>query len=407
MAGDLTTFFRLPKSKPKSRPQSTAPTLTATLDALSQTLPPPVSKTITAIRGLLTAGETLSNINSLSTTLNSHVPATAALLENFLPTMQIMATSLCDILPLLTQFQIAATTSSIGLNLILTYQGISALHLIASKLENIHATLAAQTALLAQKDFASYVHDMLRERIGQTQSDTAVEHWFFIWHPDDDWYPRFYHLLEEKPVGPQFCGYTNQIDTVFVFMVAARRYCNEKGKKVRMHLLVPAYQPVLVAEALKIPEEIGDFVMEGRRNSDRELVWLHLPEEQMRRYTQGIGRWAPEPGNWWEGVLGIIGWGKKGVTLGAPRTLGCRQDGEDAKGLVEDVEREGAKLLEIEKEGALVKVDERERRGEERRRATPLHQRSKREGRRRRRSAERDKGSTVSRRGNRSSSVGY
>ncbi|KAK0721683.1 hypothetical protein B0T26DRAFT_700041 [Lasiosphaeria miniovina] len=314
-----------------------------------------VVKTVRAVHGhgIFRVGETINSVNQVSKTLNNFIPKVSKLVDRanqFIPTMQIMAHSACDSIKITTSFTNVATSVGIGANLVLTYQGVKALHLIAAKLEDVAAALAAQTALTAQRDFPQYVYDMIRERLGQTSDDPAGDHWFFLLHPDDDWYPKFYHLLETQPVGPRFCGYTNHIDTIFVFMLAARRFIEERERRareagrqfrpVRLHLLIPAYQPILIAEALRIPPEIGDFVMEARVNSGKEFVWLNLPHGQ-RHHTSGIGHWEPPGTGWWEGVLSKIGLAQRPLTLGSPRVLGSRQrssEDDDVLAMVGDGE---------------------------------------------------------------------
>ncbi|KAK4443210.1 hypothetical protein QBC34DRAFT_265051, partial [Podospora aff. communis PSN243] len=386
MSTDLVSWIRGDKMKPKQKAISTAVTAIA-----KQT---PIMKTVqatTGISGIFKIGETIKSVNEVSQSVNTFLPKVTQLVDSanaFIPTMQIMASSVVDSVRLATRFQSVAATAGIGANVVLTYQGVKALHLIAAKLEDISVALAAQTALTAQRDFPEYVHDMIRERLGQTAGDPACDHWFFLYHPDDDWYPKFYHLLEKKPVGPAFCGYTNQIDTIFVFMLAARRYVDAKAKEgkvtkpVRFHLLIPAYQPILVAEALRVPEEIGDFVMEARTNSNKPFVWLNLPEEQRGRYASGIGQWDPTPLSWWDGVLSRVGLAKRPPMLGSPRTLGTRQESaedEDALAMVDD----GKGEKEKQKGGELVKsevgsvVEEGSKRH-----STPLHHRQRRSERR-------------------------
>ncbi|KAH7127772.1 hypothetical protein B0J13DRAFT_564501 [Dactylonectria estremocensis] len=287
----------------------------------------PLVKTIQAGYHLLETGEAVHNVNTA-----------AAQINHFIPAMQVMGKSICDSAKIFTYFNMAAITVGIGANIVPTYQGVQVLQLIAARLKDIATTLAAQTALLAQKEFPQYVHEMIRERLGQTADDPACEHLFFVWHPDDDWYPKFYHLLEKNPPGPRFCGYTNQIDTIFLFMLAARRRilekearAEEKGRTRRptkLHLLVPAYQPILILEALKIPEEIGDFIIEGRVNSNAEMVWLNLPEEQ-RHYVVGVGQWIPPTQGWWDWSMSKVGMAEKPPKLGAPRVLGTSQQHEE------------------------------------------------------------------------------
>ncbi|KAK0730228.1 hypothetical protein B0H67DRAFT_561123 [Lasiosphaeris hirsuta] len=303
---------------------------------------PPLVRTIQAVQGIIKVGEAINGVRDVAGNINELVPQVTKLVEevaHFVPSIQVMGQSFCDNVRIFTYFNMVATTVGIGANLVLTYQGIQALDLIAARLEDISHALAAQTALMAQKDFAGYVYDMIRERLGQTSDDPACDHWFFLYHPDNDWYPKFYHLLEEKPVGPAFCGYTNQIDTVFVFMLAARRAIEERERRaragharttatprpVKLHLLIPAYQPILIVEALRIPDEIGDFVIEGRINSNREFVWLNLQPDQRRRYATGIGQWDPPALGIWGRVLTNIGLARRPPVLTEPRTLGSRQ----------------------------------------------------------------------------------
>ncbi|RSL47293.1 hypothetical protein CEP54_013462 [Fusarium duplospermum] len=295
----------------------------------------PIVKTIQAAHGIIKLGNAVTNVNDFI----SKASGVADSVQKFIPEMQVMGNSLCDSMKIFGYFNMAATTIGIGANLVLTYQGIQALRLIAAKLDDIATSLAAQTALTAQRDFPRYVYAMIQERLSQTADDPACDHWFFLFHPDNDWYPKFYRLLEKESPGPRFCGYTNQIDTVFIFMLAARRRIEERAyrarrkrrpfRHVRLHLLIPAYQPILIFEALKIPEEIGDFIMEGRINSNREFVWLNLPEEQ-RHYVTGIGNWAPSTLGWWDWTMLKIGLGDEPPKLGEPRILGTRQQSNDS-----------------------------------------------------------------------------
>lgn len=351
----------------------------------------PLVKTVQAVEGIFQAGELMFNANETAGNLNDFIPKASKLLdrmEAFVPSMQVMGRSFCDTVKIFSAFNTIATTVGIGANIVLTYQGVQALHLIAAHLKDMSTALAAQTALLAQKDFPQYVYDLIRERVGQTSDDPAYEHWFFVYHPDNDWYPKFYHLLEAKPVGPAFCGYTNQIDTAFSFMVAARQYirkererrAQKQGRNVRpvmLHLLIPAYQPIVIVEALKIPEEIGPFAIEGRVNSNKPFVWMNLPEEQ-RRYIVDIGRWVPPTPGWWELAMSKMGLAEQPLHLKEPRVLGQSQHPMDTQQLLEEtstVQNEEEIEGPIETRGALEAADRGKDGAERRKNATPLHQR--------------------------------
>lgn len=300
----------------------------------------PLVKSVQAVEGIFSAGELIYNANDTAEHLNEFIPKASKIvdrIESFVPTMQVMGQSFCDTIKLLSTFNTIATTVGIGANIVLTYQGVQALQLIAARLKDISSALAAQTALIAQKDFPQYVYEMVSERLGTTADDPNYEHWFFVYHPDNDWYPKFYHLLEARPLGPAFCGYTNQIDTAFSFMIAARRYVNGERERraqkqrrpcrpVMLHLLIPAYEPIIIVEALKIPEEIGDFLMEGRVNSNKPFVWMNLPESQ-KKYVVDIGQWVPPAPGWWELAMSKLGWAEEPLMLKEPRELGTSQQG--------------------------------------------------------------------------------
>lgn len=260
--------------------------------------------------------------------IGNNVEEGAAAIKKFVPSLQVASQSVCDSVKIFTYFNMIATTAGLGATLVLTYQGIQALNLIATNLKELSNQAAAQTALKAQRVFGDTVHKFVRQRLGETQDDYEVDHWFFVYHPDTDWHPQFYHLLEEKHPGRRFAGYGNQIDTIFAFMLAARIRQTERAeekskagktvKPVRIHLLIPAYQPILIAEKLRIPEELGDFVIEGQIHNNRELVWLNLPLQQ-RHYVSDIGHWQPP-------IQGWVNWGASKVGIvNAPPTLGPRR----------------------------------------------------------------------------------
>lgn len=381
----------------------------------------PIVKTVSVGHSILKVGKVAYNVSEVAGNLNDFIPRASKLadsIDQFIPSMQVMGQSLCDSIKVFNYFNMIATSVGIGANLVLTYQGIQVLQLIETRLKEISTSLAAQTALIAQKDFPQYVYDMIRERLGQTSDDLDRDHWFFLYHPDNDWYPKFYHFLEDKPLGRRFCGYTNQIDTVFVFMKAVRQRIKEKERRareqgrpirpVKLHLLIPAYQPILIVEALKIPEEIGDFIMEGRINSNREFVWLNLPEEQ-RHFVVDIGHWVPPTLGWWDWAMSNLGLVEKPPVLREPRVLGTRQespeddeeegeeDSESSNGADDDdADDDGNGNFGDHDNGGHSREDERNRH-----QSTPLHHRHRRHHRRHRRNRGEDR---ESRRGSESTS---
>jgi hypothetical protein len=347
----------------------------------------PVIKIVQAANKISKVGDVIQHANDFLSSASQTIKGA----QSILPQMHIMGQSLVDSTRLFHQFSIVATTLGMGANVIQTYQGVQALNLIAAKLGEISTSLEAQAALTAQRDFPQYVFDMIRERLSQSSVDTERDHWFFLYHPDTDWYPKFFHLVEEKPLSPRFCGYTNQLDTVFMFMLAARERITKREmskarrkqfcRPVQLHLIVPAYQTILIPEPIRIPEEIGDFVIEGRINSNRPFVWLNLPDEQ-QHYTFDVGMWSPPPPGIWEKTLAWMGLSEKPKISDTPRLLGVGEKIE----LIEDEKREMT-IQTIEEDGSMEVVKRAATESTldlaavNKHRSMPLH-----EGRRRRRS---------------------
>ncbi|KAI8627873.1 hypothetical protein F5Y19DRAFT_486494 [Xylariaceae sp. FL1651] len=330
----------------------------------------PIVQTIQAGYGAYGIGEMMSNMNGMAPTASDVVDK----VMEFIPAIQVIGRSFADCAKIFTNFNSIATAAGIGANIVLTYQGIKVLQLIDTRLKDMATSLAAQTTLIAQKDFPQYVHDMIRERVTQTSLDGNSDHWFFVYHPDNDWYPGFYHILQKEPIGPEFCGYTKQIDTAFVFMLAARRYIEKKeckakkeGRPVRptkLHLLIPAYQPILILEALRIPEQIGDFVIEGRINSNREFVWLNLPKEQ-GHYVEDIGQYLPPTPGWLDWAMSKIGLAETPPGLGERRILGTKQgstDSDEIIGLIDDNDEDQDETPHDQNEHLATPLEQRHRR---------------------------------------------
>lgn len=144
-----------------------------------------------------------------------------------------------------------------------------------------------------------------------------------------------------------------------------------------LHLLVPAYQPIVIVEALKIPEEIGNFAIEGRVNSNKPFVWMNLPEGQ-RNYVIDVGQWVPPTPGWWESAMSKLGLAEQPLQLKKARVLGQSQHPVESQQLLEDTSTE---QIEAENEGVhdtkgALEAPDRGKDGAQRRKnATPLHQR--------------------------------
>jgi hypothetical protein len=287
----------------------------------------PIVKTIHAGHGLLKVGQAANTFIH-----------TSKQIQEFLPTMQVMTESFCDKITFITGFTGLAITAGIAGNLVLTYQGVQALQKIAAHLNDISDSLAAQTALTAPETFARHVYQSIYQGINNNAHDVHHEHWFFVYHPDTDWYPAFHWKITKERLKKNFCGYSNQLDSVVIFMLAARtelakerKRAKKLGKPMRnvvFHLLIPAYRPLVITEPLAFPKELSPFVVEGEIHNSNELVWLNLPEEQ-EDLLFNVGNWKPPPLSLLESIGIALGMTDMPPEHGEPRVLGTVREVAD------------------------------------------------------------------------------
>ena len=137
------------------------------------------------------------------------------------------------------------------------------------------------------------IHSVVYETVDQALRETAnldkKEHWFFVYHPDDKWHDDFAALVKDQQLNERFCGLADEIDTVIQFMRKARRLitrieAKKDNRPVKLHLLIPTDRHLVIEDAIKFPNDLGDFVVEA---PGRGLVQLSIPEEQ-RSKVRGI-----------------------------------------------------------------------------------------------------------------------
>lgn len=241
-----------------------------------------------------------------------NLPKAISVINEAIPIFQVMAHSICDRAKVVTSFSnIAATLGTVG-NLVVTYQGVRALQLIASHLKDINDTLQAQTALMSIEKFPQAVYDLIEEALHNHQDTDEISHWFFVYHPDTIWTPGFHRLVMARGLHRRFCGHSSQLDAAVVFMLAARdysersaRHAGKHGKQnrgIRLHLLIPAYQPVLIKDPVKFPDALGDFVVHGKIHNSTPLVWINIDADQ-ENCLSGVGRWQPPSPKWFEAMF--------------------------------------------------------------------------------------------------------
>ncbi|KAK9415219.1 hypothetical protein SUNI508_02067 [Seiridium unicorne] len=240
------------------------------------------------------------------------LPKAISIVNEAIPIFQVMSASICDSAKVVASFSNIATALGTVGNLVITYQGVKALQLIASHLKDINDTLQAQTALMSIEKFPQAVYDLIEEALHNYQDTDEVSNWFFVYHPDTIWTPGFHRLVMDRGLHRRFCGHSSQLDAAVVFMLAAREYseraarhANKHGKqnrRIRLHLLIPAYQPVLIKDPVRFPDTLGDFVVHGKIHNSTPLVWINIDADQEHCFS-GVGRWQPPNLKWYEAMF--------------------------------------------------------------------------------------------------------
>ncbi|KAI9647029.1 hypothetical protein NHQ30_005031 [Ciborinia camelliae] len=164
----------------------------------------------------------------------------------------------------------------------------------------IKGELEAQTGLQAPEAFAKQVRLFIDQRISeesQSATRSGVKHAFFLYHPDSDWHPHFYESVRRKALPINFLGISQNLDSICVWMKFVRALNSQQGGKTRMkfHLLIPAYRPMVITEPLKFPDDVFPLAVEGFMHNSIEYVWLNLPGEYPDQFSlSNIGNMAKQ-----------------------------------------------------------------------------------------------------------------
>lgn len=211
------------------------------------------------------------------------------------------------------------TVGAVGIiaNSIATYQGVGELRAIAGHLKSMSETQRAELALAGGAAFAENIYVMLKSKIEKSNNDLD---WFFVFHPDTDWTYHFEEKLRTKGLlGRNFIGIVHDLDALVAFMSSVRDVYatrHPRRKQPFFHLVIPAYEPIIVPTPLLIPEKLHPFRIEGDIHRGTYLVWMNLPGVD-ESAIQNIGLFQP-PRSIWDNIMLQVGL----VQTPPPRYLG-------------------------------------------------------------------------------------
>ncbi|EWZ29099.1 uncharacterized protein FOBCDRAFT_228176 [Fusarium oxysporum Fo47] len=126
--------------------------------------------------------------------------------------------------------------------------------------------------------FGAYVHRFAQNEMAAVDgTQDGQHHFFYVWHPDSDWYPAFEERQAENPLGPAFGGYHHDLATICLRMRADREALiatTDYGRAAMFHLVIPAYYPLVMDHPIAFADELLPLVITGGRHRGTDLVWL-------------------------------------------------------------------------------------------------------------------------------------
>jgi hypothetical protein len=217
------------------------------------------------------------------------------------------------------------------------FQGVRVLSRIGDELGNIKDELGLANSLHVQGStgeagFAQHVYDFVQLRIDEVG---GLKHRFFVYHPDDNWYPAFRKLIRQNPLPPSFCAKSDDLDGLTLFMQSIRKSLEEEseaGKEIVFHLLIPAWAPIAILEPLHFPDDLYPLCVEGLKHQGKPYVALNFPAAPMNlfhgvanvRDPKGLNKAAEftSAATWLVGGGWVLNGGALAAGLGVATLLG-------------------------------------------------------------------------------------
>jgi hypothetical protein len=207
-------------------------------------------------------------------------------------------------------FKIFLDAAGVAAKCAQVYQGRQ----IIRELRLMRQEMQAQTALESPEKFATHVYkyiNMKTKEVSESGKDL-----FFLYHPDTDWHPEFFYLVQNKPLKGNFIGLSENLDALCIWMHWIRTVLTSMtkgGHRVRFHLLIPAYRPFIIREPLAFSDFLQPLCIHGLIHNVEPHVMLNLPNAE-QGMLNGVGIWANSP-SWWQ-------WLGMGEEEAPPRVLG-------------------------------------------------------------------------------------
>ncbi|RSL79877.1 hypothetical protein CDV31_017169, partial [Fusarium ambrosium] len=166
---------------------------------------------------------------------------------------------------------------------------------VGSALEDIRNELAIANVAKVQGwdkyGFGGHVHGFVAHEMAAVKN-SKNQHYFYVWHPDTDWYQKFDEKREKKPLGPNFGGYNSDLNTICLRMSsdrAALTKLTKHGPDAIFHLLIPTYFPIVMSEPVAFHDSLLPLVITGQTHREANFVWFVLRDPPEELTLRSIG----------------------------------------------------------------------------------------------------------------------
>jgi len=125
-------------------------------------------------------------------------------------------------------------------------------------------------------------------------------HYFFIYNPGTEWYPKFDQLAKSNPLPVGFCGYFHNLELLCGLLHHVLR--PSLGPDAVFHILVPSNGPLIMPDPVLFPAAIGKLHIKGELdavNNGCPYVWMNIRNITQNLVLDSVGN-MQEPDSWRE-----------------------------------------------------------------------------------------------------------
>ena len=135
--------------------------------------------------------------------------------------------------------------------------------------------------------FLEHVHSYVRLLIERHSSDT-VPHYVTVFNNSDLWHPKFADIQRRDSLGPTYLGHKADLDELCAFLAEEVR--PQVGPVAVLHILMPTAGPLSLEEAIRFPEAMRPFEIDGQTgDGGAKFVYICAPEARDHECLSGVG----------------------------------------------------------------------------------------------------------------------